>query len=394
MSIEPLPGAARSWKIDRRELWRGAVLVAIAMVAVCMEFLNVLSGQYGKDFHHGIWSAGADVLHGRNPFPPANVHFLLAHPNGFVTPAPLAVLGVPFSLIPFPIAIILWNLICIGAIVLALRVMGVRDLRIYLLAIASLPLLDSLNNGQPDAIFAMGAALLWRYRDSSKGAIVAGALIAAKLLAWPLLIWFLVTRRIRSVGVALASAGAFLLGGWALIGFQGLANYPSLLTADAKAFELWKYSFGFVHALSPLGLSIGVTRALALALAAAVALTIVLLARRSDEGWFSAALTFGVLSSPFVWPHYLVLVLVPLALASRDRLGIWLATAYGFWIIQFVPSTTTEKAIASLALAIALICWAASMQRRGESQPDRTASYTAANHSREHHLRPAGAEAT
>lgn len=236
--------------------------------------------------------------------------------------------------------------------------MGIRDKRIYLLALCSFPFWESLENGQPDGLFALAAALTWRYRDSWPGPVAAAVLIAAKLVAWPLVIWMLVTRRFRSLRIAVGSTLLILLGSWAVIGFKGLAQYPSLVAADAKAFETFPLSSSLVAALSPLGLSLGATRALAVAVALALSAVIVILAQRSDEGWFGAALTFGVLSSPVVWFHYLVVLFVPLAFARRRPILLWAAVSYSFWFILIFLHTTEARAVALTGMTVCSVAWA------------------------------------
>jgi hypothetical protein len=249
--------------------------------------------------------------------------------------------------------------------------MGVRDWRIYVLALVSVPMLDSLANGQPDAVFALAGAMTWRYRDSWPGGIAAGSLIAAKLLAWPLVIWLLVTRRFTSLAVTLSTAIALLLGSWACIGFKGLAQYPSLLVADARAFETWPSSYSLTHAIAPLGLSSGATRVLAASLAAALACAIIAFARRQDQGWFAAAIVFGLLSSPILWPHYLVVLFVPLVFAGRRRLTIWIAALTCFWLSMLpMPSGEGRAILVPLGLT-ALAIFATRVPSPHEAEPTR-----------------------
>jgi alpha-1,2-mannosyltransferase len=354
------PLGARVWEVDGRRLSRRCVLVAVPAFAITIFVLYVVAAKYTADFHWGIWTAGRDLLRGRSPYPPADPHLLLRHPNDFVTPPLLGLVGIPFSPVPFQVAVPIWNLVCVAALLVALRCVGVRDRRIYLLALASAPLIDSLETGQPDALFALAAAITWRYRDSWQGGVSAGILIAAKLLAWPLLIWLLVTRRFRTFWVAVPSAVGIFFASWAVIGLKGLAAYPSLLAADAKAFETWPFSYGLVQALTPLGLPIQQTRVLAVVIAVLISVAIVAISRRRDEGWFAAALTFGLLSSPVLWTHYLVVLFVPLALARRRQLTIWIGAAYSYWLllILFAPGPNRAlAALASTAMLAALAGW-------------------------------------
>jgi hypothetical protein len=352
-------GAEQRWDVNWRRLGRRAGLLMIPALAVEQLVDNAVgSGIYGGDFHGGIWPAGSAVLHGNSPYPAADPHRLLILMHAFVTPPPLAILAAPFSLLPFSAAIALWNLVCVVALCAALRVMGIRDKRIYLLALCSFPFWESLENGQPDGLFALAAALTWRYRDSWPGAVAAAALIAAKLFAWPLVIWMLVTRRFRSLKITVGATLLILLGSWAVIGFRGLAQYPNLVAADAKAFETFPLSNSLVEALSSLGLSTGATRALAVAVALALSAVIVIRARRSDEGWFAAALTFGVLSSPVVWFHYVVVLFVPLAFARRRAIVLWAAVSYSFWFILIFLHTAEGRAVALAGITVCSVAWA------------------------------------
>ena len=89
--------------------------------------------------------------------------------------------------------------------------------------------------------------------------------------------------------------------------------------------------------------------------AVVVALAVIRLSRRSDLGFFTAALIAGLLLSPVLWSHYLVLLLVPLAI-RRPRLdGAWLLTAV-FWFSPVEPAHGWQIVLVLLAAgAIALL---------------------------------------
>src|SRR5204863_5637362 len=133
-------------------------------------------------------------------------------------------------------------------------------------ALASYPFVSSIVLGQPDALLLLGAALAWRYRGSWRGAAAVGTVIALKLLAWPLLLWLVATRRFRQAGVAAAVAIGLTAGSWAAIGFEGLSQYPRLLSADATAFQVRSRSV--VAAAVGLGATPHAARLLALLVAA------------------------------------------------------------------------------------------------------------------------------
>lgn len=339
------------WRVDWRRLGRRALIAGMAAVAFVTLYMNATGRQYALDFRGGMWHAGKSLLDGTSPYPAPVVSRLLSPGNAFIPPPLLAVIAIPFSVLPFGFAIMLWNVLCVASCAAALRVLGVRDWRVYVVALCSFPLIASLILGQPDGLFALAAAVAWRYRDSSKGAVAVGALIAAKLLAWPLLVWLLVTRRVRSAAVAAVSAVGFVLGSWACIGFKGLGSYANLLSADAHAFEARSQSV--VAAAMRLGLPEATARILAIAFAVAVAAAVIRSARTRDEGWFTATLLLGLLISPILWSHYLVVLLVPLAI-TRPRLDrLWLLLAV-FWLSPLEPPKTVAQIILVLLTAAAL----------------------------------------
>lgn len=354
--------------IDWRRVGRRTFLAAVFVLALVQLFLSTHSNQYGLDFRGGTWHAGREVLAGRTPYPHPLVGVaLMMQPSGFMTPPPLALLGIPFSLLPYSAAIAAFNVFCAFALLCALRLLGVSDKRVYVLAVCSFPFVSSLALGQPDGVFALCAALAWRYRDSWPGALAAAAVIAMKLLAWPLLIWFIATRRFRQASLAAAGSVLILVGSWACIGFHGMSPYLKLLSDDAKTYENKSHSLvaGFMH----LGLSSRTAGLLTILTAAAIAAATVVVSRGSDQGWFSSAIVLGILMSPIVWDHYLVLLLVCLAAArqTRDPLfwlltaALWLAPSEnppGVWQAWLVPVVT-----AAAALRLGALCREDSVER-------------------------------
>jgi alpha-1,2-mannosyltransferase len=336
-----------------------------AAVAVLTLYLIARGPMYGFDFRGGAWPAGRDILAGRSPYPDPDPAKLLVAGNAYIPPPPLAVLCAPLSFLPFVPAVVAWGVACTAALVAGLRIVGVRDWRVYGLALTSLPFVASIAVGQPDGLLALGVALAWRFRCSWRGAAAVGVVIALKLLAWPLLAWLVVTRRFRQAAVATTVAAASIAGTWAIIGFDGLSQYPRLLEADADAFQIWSHSV--VAAALRLGAEVHAARLLAVGVAACVAVVVFRLASDRDLGAFSAALAFGLLVSPIVWTHYLVVLFVPLAVARRRAAdGAWLLTV-PFWLSPLDPPRHLSQVLLVVALAAALSVLGA---RRGRSSGD------------------------
>jgi Glycosyltransferase family 87 len=353
LSMTPEKSAAA---IDWRRLRRRAFIGAALAAASVQMYYSASGHQYGLDFRGGTWHAGWAVLQGHSPYPPPVTGLrLLLGPSSFMNPPLLALIGIPFSLLPFWTGIATFNVVCAGALVASLRSLGINDRRLYLLVLCSLPFITSLALGQPDGLLALPAAAAWRWRDdSSRGAVAVGVLIAAKLLAWPLIIWLIATRRSRQAAVAAGSTAVILAASWACIGFKGLAAYPRLLAADARVYENVCHSLvtGFMH----LGLPAGAAVLLALVTAAAVGAGVVRIGHGGDAAWFTAAIVAGVLSSPIVWDHYLLLLFICLAASCglRDP-SSWLLVA-ALWLCPTENPPTLWQAwlVPVLASAIAL----------------------------------------
>src|SRR5262249_29955991 len=158
-----------------------------------------------------------------------NPQHLAAVGNAYIPPPLLAEVFIPLSVLPFGVAVLALNLLCVCAFVAALRLLGVRDPELYVIGLCSAPFIFALSYGDPDGFFVLGGALAWSYGASRRGAVAVGSLIAAKLLLWPLVIWLIVPRRIRHAVFAIATAAGLLVLAWAVIGFKGLLHYPRLL---------------------------------------------------------------------------------------------------------------------------------------------------------------------
>src|SRR5919204_63938 len=130
------------------------VLVGAAMTALTI-YLGTKGHIWGFDFRGGAWAAGRAVLAGRSPYPAPDPAKLLAQGNAYIPPPLLAFLCGPLALLPFMPAVVVFGVACTAALVLALRIVGVRDWRVYGLALTSYPFVASLGLGQPDGLLAL-----------------------------------------------------------------------------------------------------------------------------------------------------------------------------------------------------------------------------------------------
>jgi hypothetical protein len=340
---------------------RGSELVLFGLIPVV--FMGAFVLEFALGFHtfdfHTFWRSGRDVLQGQSPYPaslPLVAHQVTFRP--FVYPAPAAVLIAPLALVPYAAADIIWWTIGVAAVWLALRLLGVRDWRCYGAAFASMPVFTALGNGSVSALLLLGTAALWRYRSQAwVAAGVLAGLVAAKLFLWPLGVWLLATRRLRACVLSVVIAAAGTVAGWAAIGFAGMREYPHLLDRLTALVAADSYSpYALFRAF---GASSGLARLLVFAAGAALLAGVLAIARRpeGDRRAFTLAVAAALVLSPIVWPHYLVLLFVPIALAQPE-VGLAWSAPIGLWLVNASWSDGDPRLIAPvLAVTGALLGW-------------------------------------
>jgi alpha-1,2-mannosyltransferase len=367
----------RARSFDRRSLEQRVLLVS-GLIALSLSGLTlynkVRNGTFGFDFRGSLWKAGGDILAGRSPYPAPNAAELAHVGNAYVYPPLAAFVSLPLALIaPMPAAVV-WSILNGAALVAALWVVGVRDWRCYVAFLASLPVLNTLALGQMNGLLVLAIAFAWRFRDRAVlGGAAAGLAIALKLLAWPLVFWFLFTRRFRAALVSLATAAALTLGSWAVIGFRGLTTYPSLVAADAKAFE------DQAHSIVTLAVRVGLSATGGRALAALATFSLLALVyRESRAGTANEAFTFGVallgglLGSPVLHQHYLVVTFLALAAARPFFDWRWLLL-FGFWVSPIENRAQAWQIAVVLALALCVV-WSTRERSEPSVVPDARAT--------------------
>jgi alpha-1,2-mannosyltransferase len=345
--------------MQRRALLPVTVLMGTATAVTWIS--NIRQGVFGFDFHRGMWVASQHLAHGQPIYPPADPTVLLSQGAPYIWPPPLAVLGVPLTWLPWPAAGIVWTLLNLASLVAALRLVGLRDRRLWLLALLSFPVTSSLLLGQPNGLLVLLAALAWRYRDRAlKGGAAVGTAAALKLLALPLLLWFVFTRRWRAAATSLVVALVWLATTWAVIGWSGLRDYPSLLAADARAFQ--SHSFSLVALATNAHIAPAAGR-LACVLAAMALIGLCRITARTDDlTAYGLATLAGIVASPVVHVHYLIALLIPLAASRRRRLWPWLLLVV-FWLTPSETATSSTHILLVIATAAAILV-ASSEDRR------------------------------
>ena len=300
------------------------VLVFFAVVTTA--FLLVLSfgeGLLAWDVRFAYLPAADAVLAGESPYPAVDDP-ILEDQKGYVYPPQLVVALLPFAALPVDLVALLAFAVMLVLVGLTLYVLGVRDVRCYAAAILWVPTVSGYLLGNVSIPLALAVAIVWRYRDSVwPPAVSLGFAVSAKLLLWPLLVWTVATRRLRATAFAVVVGLVVTAAAWAAIGFDGVRGYPDLLRRLSEIQSANSYSF--VGIAETLGLGEVAGRALALAVGGALLVGCVLLARRGDDvRSFTCAVVATLALSPIVWLHYLVVLLVPLAIARPRFSPLWL----------------------------------------------------------------------
>jgi alpha-1,2-mannosyltransferase len=332
-------------RVTLQRLAETAVFAVFPLI-IPLAMVSYLAGTWGKqgflfDFDV-MWNAGRDVAHGQSPYP-------------FVYPAPAAVLMAPLGALPWKVAVALFWVISIVALLLALHLLGVKDWRCYGAVFASQATLWALEIGTISPLLVLATAAAWRYRNRRWVVALAIALvIVTKLFLWPLAVWLLATRRFRTFLATVTACIGITLVSWAAIGFAGFLDYPQHLGGIASLVQYTSFS----------------VLALAKAVGLAALAYIFVAARKpgGDRRAFIWAVGASLLISPIVWAHYFVLLFVPIAIASRRLSLVWLLPL-GYWALTHAAANGSIVVLVC-GLGISLLILVLTAESSAADEPD------------------------
>ena len=315
--------------------------------------ISITSGEiYNKDFI-SPWLMARATLAGVDPYLPLNelAEIFLPHAryDHFTHPTPhtpiMGLLFLPFGLLPYEAAAAAWLLFELvllgGALIFFLRWWGAprtggRLLLLAVLACGWRPLVEDLWFGQVTLLLLLLLTGAWHFLETkreARGGLFLGGLMAIKFIGWPILLYLLARRRWRSVGAALAVVVAANLLAAAVLGADRVATYYTKVgPAVGRLYRLHDYNYsawalggkafeggGHYHRIAPL---VRAPRLAAIApvLAPGLALLCGLglcLRRRGDDLAFAVLPGVSILVTPVAWPHYTLLLTIPLLLLAR-----------------------------------------------------------------------------
>lgn len=293
-------------------------LIALSSALVALVWTEARVGRFGFDFVPTFWAPWHAIRAGLNPYPDPVTH---AAGNPFLYPPLAAELTLPLSWLPFDLSAAIFSLGLALAAALALTALDVREPPIWAIWMLSAAVIGPVAAGNATLFVVLAVALTWRWRDRpawAAAALTAGLVL--KLFVWPVWLWLLFTRRYRAAVYTAGATVCLLVASWAVIGFRGLADYPTLLN---NASEYLGTRGLLVYALTVKVAS--PTLALLAGLAVAVVLLGAAFLRRDDDrASITLALLAALYATPILWVHYLGLLVLPAAL-------------YGGWVWMTIP---------------------------------------------------------
>jgi len=290
----------------------------------------------GFDFRGTLWEPARALLDGL-PLYPEPTRAAVEVGNPAVYPPFAFLLTTPLALLSASAASWLWFGLLAAVVLTSMRIVGVRDWRCLVLALTSPVVLQGLYWGNLTLALLLPLALAWRYRERATIAgIAVGSAVAAKLIAWPLVVWLVVTRRYRAACFAAASAVVLVAGSWAVVGVEGMLDYPALLRETQDVYATRSDSLAGVLG----GLGASVTFAVACCWLAGLALVgLALWAARRDDGdrrAFALLVGAAIVASPIAWPNYAALLFVPIAVTWPRLAPAWFF-GYAVWLAGLLP---------------------------------------------------------
>jgi hypothetical protein len=332
-----------------RALEHGVFVVIPALVTIFVLHFVWARQFEGADFHRQFWIAGQRVLQGLSPY--TLTHSRIAAGMAFPYPAGAALLFAPFALIARTPAGVLFTAICFGSALLTLRVLEVRDWRLYGIVLLLDPVVSGWQTANLTLPLVLGLAIVWRYRDRPVvSGLVVAVIISLKLFVWPIGLWLIATRRFTATAYALAFGILINVIAWTVI---GLGQIRPFIRMSSFVTDLWhRTGYGLIAFGIHLGASRGVATGIMVVVSVALAAACIAAGRKGrEQSCLLLAVLLMLAASPLIWNHYFAVLIVPLAIA-RPRLSPLWALQLVLWLCPTVYPTQWQRLIALAVIAV------------------------------------------
>jgi hypothetical protein len=282
-------------------------------VAIGMFVSATATDSLAVDFHNELYPEAKLLLEGTSPFPGPDA--VLEYGENMIWPPVAAFLVAPLTVLPAGAADWTMALLGVACSLLSLRVVGVRDLRVYGVFALWPQVIGEIRISHLSPVLCLLLAVAWRYRDSRFApGLAIGLAGAVKFLLWPVAVWLAAIGKARETLVAAVVAVASLA---LVLPFTNLEDYLRTLIQLGKDFDQDSYSpFGFL-----VQLGVGETTAHVVTYALGAALLLACWRRASLGLAVGAALVL----SPIVWLDYYAVAAVPLAIVRPRLSPVWFA---------------------------------------------------------------------
>jgi hypothetical protein len=190
----------------------------------------------------------------------------------------------------------------------------------FAVACISYPVLFDLNLGNISVVVFTLAALAWRMADRPAGGVAHAALIAMRFPFAIFFVQWVLQRRWRTIGWTIASGLVLIILSLPIVGVGTYLDYVTILRGlpdiSTGPHNLSLRTTALALGLAPEIASITVPIGYLVGLGAVAFASL----RRDRELAFLVTATATLMVSPFIHPHYLVLLVLPAALlADRGR---------------------------------------------------------------------------
>ena len=144
------------------------------------------------------------------------------------------------------------------------------------------------------------------------------------------------------------------------MGFEGFRDYPSLLRAVQDVYAIRSISLATVAASLGTSLWAAVAVSLLAGLACVVAAAVLVRRPDGDRRSFAVVVAACILASSVVWPNYIALLLVPIAVTWPRLSPAWFL-GYAFWLAStLAPKPTVRDGVCCKPGDVTQAAWDAS----------------------------------
>ena len=319
------------------------LLGVVPLVSLAIAFSTYSNSKsVALDFHYEFYPEAKLVLHGDNPYPPADSD--LSDGTNNIWPIAAVIPIAPLTLLPPAVADWTMTFLVLACLAGTLWVLGVRDWRVYGVTLLWPPVISAYQTANATLPLCLLCALAWKYRERRwLPGVAIGAALAVKFFLWPLTLWLAAIGRLRASATSVVIAGASLL---LILPFVAIGTYIDLLRNLSDTFD--DQSYPLYAFLLDVGAPSQVARAVTVAVGG------VMLASAWRRRSLGLAIGAALILSPIVWLHFFALLIVPLAIARPRFSPAWLLVA-PLWLVSGTGNGAPWQTVVGLVVLFAIL---------------------------------------